>query len=38
MNKALIIYLIDKKKKTTRTNVESVRAIKELEKQKSATF
>jgi len=38
MNKALITYLVDKKKKTTRKDIESVRAIKELEKQPTSTF
>lgn len=38
MNKALIIYLVDKKKKTARKETESQHAVKELEKQASATF
>lgn len=38
MNKALIIYLVDKKKKAARKDVESVRAVKELEKQPTSTF
>jgi len=38
MNKALIVYLVDKKKKMARTDVESKHAIKELKKQSAATF
>ena len=38
MNKALIVYLVDKKKKVARTDVESKHAIKQLEKQTTATF
>ena len=38
MNKALIIYLVNKKKKITRQDVESQRANRELEKQATATF
>lgn len=33
MNQALIVYLISQKKKQTRKDVESKRAIKELKKQ-----
>ena len=38
MNKALIVYLVGQKKKVARKDVESKRAIKELEKQTTATF
>jgi hypothetical protein len=38
MNKALIVYLIDQKKKTARKDIESKRAIKELKKQPASTF
>jgi hypothetical protein len=38
MNKALIVYLVNKKKKMTRSDVESKHAIKELQKQSVATF
>ena len=38
MNKALIVYLVDKKKKVARKDVESKHAIKQLEKQTTATF
>jgi hypothetical protein len=38
MNKALIVYLIDKRKKQTRKDVESKHAVKQLEKQATATF
>ena len=38
MNKALIVYLVDKKKKVARKDVESKHAIKQLEKQATATF
>jgi hypothetical protein len=38
MNKALIVYLVDRKKKVTRKDVESKHAIKQLEKQTTATF
>ena len=38
MNNALIVYLIEQKKKKARKDVESKHAIKELEKQTTATF
>ena len=38
MNKALIVYLVDKKKKVARKDVEFKHAIKQLEKQTTATF
>lgn len=38
MNKALIIYLVNTKKQMARKDVESKRAIKELEKQPTSTF
>jgi hypothetical protein len=38
MNKALIVYLVDKRKKQARKDVESKHAIKELKKQSAATF
>jgi hypothetical protein len=38
MKQALIVYLIDKKKKITRKETESKRAIKELEKHKAAIY
>ncbi len=38
MNKALIVYLVDKKKKVARKYVESKHAVKQLEKQTTATF
>ena len=38
MNKALIVYLLDKKKKVARKDVESKHAVKQLEKQTTATF
>jgi hypothetical protein len=38
MNKALIVYLVDRKKKVARKDVESKHAAKQLEKQATATF
>ena len=38
MNKALIVYLIDKRKKQARLDVESKHAVAELKKQSAATF
>jgi hypothetical protein len=38
MNKALIVYLIDKRKKMARKDVESKHATTELKKQSAATF
>jgi len=38
MNKALIVYLVNKKKKVARKDIESKHAIKELKKQATATF
>ena len=38
MNKALIVYLVDRKKKVARKDVESKHAVKQLEKQATATF
>jgi len=38
LNNALIVYLIDQKKKMARKDVESKRAVKELKKQPAATF
>jgi hypothetical protein len=38
MNKALIVYLIDQKKKMARKDIESKHAIKELKKQPASTF
>lgn len=38
MNKALIVYLVDKRKKQTRKDVESKHAVMELKKQSAATF
>ena len=38
MNNALIVYLIKQKKKKARLDVESKHALKELEKQTTATF
>jgi len=38
MNKALIVYLVDQKKKTARKDIESKHAIKELKKQPTVTF
>ena len=38
MNKALIVYLVDKRKKQARTDVESQHAVTELKKQSAATF
>lgn len=38
MNHALIVYLVDQKKKMTRKDVESKRAIKELKKQTTSVF
>ena len=38
LNNALIVYLIDQKKKMARKDVESKHAMKELKKQPSATF
>lgn len=38
MNKALVIYLVNKKKKITRQDVESQWAKRELEKQATAIF
>jgi len=38
MNKALIVYLVNQKKKAARKDIESKRAIKELKKQSTVTF
>jgi len=38
MNKALIVYLAQQQKRVARKDVESKHAIKELEKQTTATF
>jgi hypothetical protein len=38
MNKALIVYLVNQKKKQTRKDVESQHAVTELKKQSAATF
>ncbi len=38
MNKALIVYLVDKRKKLARKDVESKHAVTELKKQSAATF
>jgi len=38
LNNALIVYLIDQKKKMARKDVESKHAIKELKKQPAAMF
>lgn len=38
MNKALIVYLVDRKKKVARKDIESKHAMKQLEKQTTATF
>lgn len=38
MNKALIVYLVNQKKKVARKDVESKHAVKQLEKQTTATF
>ena len=38
MNKALIVYLVDKRKKLARKDVESKHAFTELKKQSAATF
>jgi len=38
MNKALIVYLVDRKKKMARQDIESKHAIKELKKQPASTF
>lgn len=38
MNKTLIVYLVGQKKKVARKDVESKHAIKQLEKQTTATF
>ena len=38
MNKALIIYLVERKKKEARKDVESKHAVTELKKQSAATF
>jgi len=38
LNSALIVYLIEQKKKKARLDVESKHALKELEKQTTATF
>ena len=38
MNQAFIIYLVDKKKKMTRSDIESKRAMKELKKESVSTF
>jgi hypothetical protein len=38
MNKALIVYLVSQKKKVARKDVESKHAVKQLEKQTTATF
>jgi len=38
LNNALIVYLIEQKKKKARLDIESKHAIKELKKQPAATF
>lgn len=38
LNNALIVYLIEQKKKKARKDVESKHATKQLEKQATATF
>jgi len=38
MNQALIVYLVDKKKKTARKEIEFKHAIEALKKQYAATF
>jgi hypothetical protein len=38
MSKALIVYLIDKRKKQARLDMESKHAVAELKKQSAATF
>jgi len=38
MNKALIVYLVDQRKKTARKDIESKHALKELKKQPTVTF
>jgi len=38
MNNALIVYLIDRKKKMARKDVEYKHAVTELKKQSAATF
>jgi len=38
MNKALIVYLFNQKKKEARKDIESKHAIKELKKQSTVTF
>jgi hypothetical protein len=38
MNKALIVYLVNNKKKVARQDIESQRALKELKKQTTAAF
>ena len=38
MNKALIVYLVDKRKKLARKDVESKHAVTELKKQSAAAF
>lgn len=38
LNSALIVYLIEQKKKKARKDVESKRAVKELKKQPAAMF
>jgi len=38
MNKALIVYLVNQKKKIARKEIESKHAVNELKKQYAATF
>jgi hypothetical protein len=38
MNKALIVYLVNQKKKQARKDAESKHAVTELKKQSAATF
>jgi hypothetical protein len=38
MNKALIVYLVNQKKKTARKETEAKHAVNELKKQYAATF
>jgi len=38
MSKALIVYLVNQKKKQARLDVESKHAVTELKKQSAATF
>jgi hypothetical protein len=38
MNKALIVYLVNRRKKLARKDVESKHAVTELRKQSAATF